>query len=174
MWVTGSKNFCSGRAPVMCSGKKYRVNRGFTLIEILVAISIVAMVLAVSVPSSIKFYQSIQYRQAVRTVEAILTSARHGAITSGRPSSVLINPYNNRLIYSEKVEQLPAALTIAVRSAAELNREDLAVIRFYPEGGSSGGEIDITRPGGAGVTLLVDWLIGRITQQRYGIRQDAS
>jgi len=138
------------------------------------AISIAAMVLAVSVPASVRFYQSMQYREAIRTAQATLTSARHRAITTGQPSNVLIDPGKNSIELAGKVEQLPEALVIAVRSAAEVNVAGKAVIRFYPEGGSSGGEIDITRPGGAGVTLLVDWLIGGVAQQQYGIRQDAT
>lgn len=147
--------------------------RGFTLVELLVAISVAALVMVVSVPASVRFYQSIQYHEAVRTVAAVLTSARHGAINSGQSGNVFIDPENNTVAYAGKVENLPAALNIAVRSAAELNRNNQAVIRFYPEGGSSGGEIDITRPGGAGVTLVIDWLVGRITQQAYGIEQNA-
>ena len=41
------------------------------------------------------------------------------------------------------------------------------MIRFYPEGGSSGGGIDMERPGGTGVRISVDWLVGRVSQEAY-------
>jgi len=54
-----------------------------------------------------------------------------------------------------------------VHSARELNRDAEGVVRFYPEGGSSGGDIDIARPDGSGVKISVDWLVGRVTHQKY-------
>ena len=40
----------------------------FTLVELLVAIAIVGLLMAVTVPGSIRMYESMQYRQAVRDV----------------------------------------------------------------------------------------------------------
>ena len=37
----------------------------------------------------------------------------------------------------------PESLDISGKTARELNRDGLGVIRFYPQGDSSGGEIDI-------------------------------
>jgi hypothetical protein len=52
--------------------------------------------------------------------------------------------------------------------AAEVSpKPGLAAIRFYPAGGSSGGEISVTRPTGAGVNLTVDWLLGDVAQEAF-------
>ena len=70
-----------------------RANRwGFTMLELLVAISIIGLVLAVAVPSSVQFYQSMQYRQAVRDVVTTLASARYRAINSGQAQDVAVDP----------------------------------------------------------------------------------
>ncbi len=45
---------------------------GFTLLELLAAITVVGILLAVSVPASIKFYESVQYRQAIRDTITLL------------------------------------------------------------------------------------------------------
>ena len=50
-----------------------------------------------------------------------------------------------------------------MHSASELNRDSLGVIRFYPEGGSSGGGIDLGREDGSGVRISVHWLVGRVS-----------
>jgi len=34
-----------------------------------------------------------------------------------------------------------------------------------PEGGSTGGTIELVRPSGAGVNIRVDWLLGQISQE---------
>ncbi len=58
--------------------------RGFTLVELLVSLAIAAVLLAVSVPSAGRFYQSMQYRSAVRDVVSALNGARYAAVNSGR------------------------------------------------------------------------------------------
>ena len=140
---------------------------GFTMLEMLVAISIVGLLLAVAVPASFRFYESIQYRQAVRDVITTLASARYRAINSGRAQDVAIDPVANIIRFNDQRKQLPDGFNIAVHTAREVNREREGVIRFYPEGGSSGGGIDLERPGGSGVRISVDWLMGRVSQVAY-------
>lgn len=154
---------CSSSAPRRSSP----LVRGFTMLEMLVAITIVGLLLAVTVPASARFYESIQYRQAVRDVITALASARYRAINSGRAQDVTVDPRDNRLGSNGEVTYLPEGFEIAVHSARELNRDSLGVIRFYPEGGSSGGGIDLQRKGGAGVRISVDWLVGRVSQEAY-------
>ena len=71
-------------------------SRGFTLIELLIAIAIAGLVLAVSVPATARFYQSVQYRAAVRDVIGLLASARYVAIKSGRAQDVKVNVPENQ------------------------------------------------------------------------------
>ena len=146
-----------------------RTKAGFTMIELLVAITIVGMLMAVAVPASMRFYQSIQYRQAVRDVITVLSSARYAAVNTGRAQDVVINPKTNELRFNEQRTQLPEGLNLVVTSAQEVNRQEEGVIRFYPEGGSSGGGVDIERPGADGVRVSVDWLVGRVMQERYAL-----
>ncbi|RLA49008.1 MAG: general secretion pathway protein GspH [Gammaproteobacteria bacterium] len=142
---------------------------GFTLIELLAAITIMGLVLAVSIPASVRFYESIQYRQAVRDVITVLGSARYAAVNTGRAQDVIINPKTNEVRLNDRRTQLPEGLNLVVTTAREVNREDEGVIRFYPEGGSSGGGIDIERPGADGVRISVDWLVGRVSHERYAL-----
>lgn len=145
----------------------YHRARGFTMLEMLVAITIVGLLLAVTVPASARFYESIQYRQAVRDVITALASARYRAINTGRAQDVTVDPRGNRLGTNGEVTSLPKGFEVAVHSASELNSESLGVIRFYPEGGSSGGGIDLQREDGSGVRISVDWLVGRVSQEAY-------
>jgi len=139
---------------------------GFTMLELIAAISIAAIVLAVSVPATGRMYQSVLYREAVGDIVTMLQSARYAAINSGRAQDVEVNPKKNQLRFNDNYQQLPKGFKIQVHSAAQLNKRDSGIIRFYPEGGSSGGGIDLTSPTGAGVKILVDWMVGRVTQER--------
>ena len=149
------------------AASRQNAGRAFTLVELVVAISIVGVLLAASVPASVRFYESMQYNQAIRDVITTLASARFKAVNSGTAQDVLINPQTNVLRLNNDVQQLPEKFQIVVSSAAEINRESEGVIRFYPDGGSSGGDIEIAQPGGAGVKISVDWLVGRVTHVRY-------
>jgi general secretion pathway protein H len=116
-----------------------------------------------------RFYESMQYRQAVRDVITALASARYQAVNSGRAQDVSINPFTNTVTQNGESSALPDSVSLAVTSARELNRDRLAVIRFYPEGGSSGGDIDLQRTNGAGVRISIDWLVGRVSQVSYAV-----
>ena len=142
-----------------------RRNDGFTMLELLLAIAIVAMVTALAVPSSIGFYESIQRREAVRSALRIFNGAREQALSSGRYQDVMVRPQTNRIWSSRDSQTLSSALQLKVHGAAELNFSDTGVIRFYPDGSSSGGGIDIARAGGSGTRISVDWLMGRVEQQ---------
>ncbi len=142
---------------------------GFTILELLIAISIVGMVMAVSVPASARFYQSIKYREAIKDVITTLASARYRAVNTGEAQDVSINPETNVMRFNTTHRQIPENLNVAVHSSRELNRDDEGVIRFYPEGGSSGGDIDLERPDGSGIKISIDWLMGRVTQETYAV-----
>ena len=162
MWATGNDPLDGHR--------RTGGNPGFTLVELMAAMAIVAMLLALAVPASVRFYDSIQYRQAVRDVVTLLSSARYAAVNTGRAQDVVINPATRELRFGGRRTRLPGDLGLVVHSARELNREREGVIRFYPEGGSSGGGVDIERPGSDGVRISVDWLVGRVSQERYALQ----
>lgn len=137
------------------------------MLELIAAISIAAIVLAVSVPATGRMYQSVLYREAVGDVVTMLQSARYAAINTGKAQDVEVNPKTNQLRFNDRRQQLPSGFSMQIHAAQQLNRRNVGVIRFYPEGGSSGGGIDLTSPTGAGVKILVDWMVGRVTQEKH-------
>ena len=148
-------------------GIRQKNHSGFTIVELLIAITIVGLVMAASIPASVRFYESMQYRQAIRGVTTTLLSARYKAVNSGKAQDVSINPDTNTVRLNGRTTQLPAAFSIVVHAARELNRDGEGVFRFYPEGGSSGGDVEIARSNGSGVRITVDWLVGRVIQEKY-------
>ena len=135
---------------------------GFTLVEIVAAITVIGLVLALAVPQSVKAYQSIQYRASVREVITLLNSARYAAVAAGIAQDVVISADDNRVVFAGEEVRFDDDVQLAVHSAKEVNRDGLGVIRFYHDGGASGGGIDIVRGDGPTVTIAVDWLVGRV------------
>ena len=80
---------------------------------------------------------------------------------------MVINPQRRLVVLGKERRKLPKTVEIVVNTAREVNREDAGVIRFYPEGGSSGGGLDIERPGVGGVAIKVDWLLGSVSHEAY-------
>jgi general secretion pathway protein H len=155
----------AGISPI-CSGAPVP---GFTLVELLAALTIIGLVLAVSVPASMRFYQSMQYRSAVKDVISLFVSARHAALDRGVVQDVKVDIASRELRLNDTVKALPEGINVVVHAAAELNRGNVGVFRFYPEGGASGGGIDLEMPNRSGVRIGVDWLVGRVSQETYEV-----
>ncbi|TXS91324.1 prepilin-type N-terminal cleavage/methylation domain-containing protein [Parahaliea maris] len=161
-WATGAK-----AQPTTQVFRRSQPARGFTLLELVVALAIAGLLMALVVPAAGRLYSGMQYREGIREAMTVLTAARMRAITSGKPQDVEVRPDKRSIYYAGKTHTLPSGVTMAVHSARELNREGTGVIRFYPEGGASGGGIDIESSRGDGVSVEVDWLTGAVSQARY-------
>lgn len=152
------------------------LQRGFTLMELMVVFAIAALVVGVSIPFTARLFDTMQYRDAVREITAAATSARYQAITSGQPMDLVLYPdirgysvntaSNSTNVDRDRMETLADDLRMEVISAREVSPGGgLAAIRFYPQGSSTGGSVSVLRASGEGVRLRVDWLLGRVTQE---------
>jgi general secretion pathway protein H len=142
--------------------------RGFTLIELLVVLAIGAL-LAGLVPSAFDRLREVsQYRDTVRAMVLDLRQARQQALTLGQFVAFEVNLSDRQFgIEGRTKKPLPAFLEVktTVGSQGEPGNNLPAVIGFLPDGGSTGGTIELVRQSGAGVRIRVDWLFGKVTQE---------
>lgn len=146
----------------------YKSQSGFTLLEIMVAFSIMALLMGLTMPAASKMYDSMKYRDAVRSIVTAIHSTRYAAITTGLAVDFAINPGKRQFRVGQGKEQvLGAEISLAATTAREVNYGGNAVIRFYPDGSATGGSIDVRHEGGKAVRVRVGWLLGKLTQETY-------
>lgn len=79
-----------------------QTHRGVTLVELLIVISIIVLLLAISVPRLRPLMETRRIREAARAANAYIGAARNRAMETGRPVGVVI----------ERLEQQPEAAVI--------------------------------------------------------------
>lgn len=142
-------------------------SQGFTLIELLVVLAIGSMLVAL-VPSAFDRLRDVsQYRDTVRAIVVDLKQARQQALVYGQAVDFRVNLSDRQFgIAGRPFKALPPSLEVKtmVGSDGEPDSTQQASIVFLPEGGSSGGTIELVRRSGSGVRIRVDWLSGEISQ----------
>ena len=138
---------------------------GFTLLELLVALAIAGLTLTVAPSLFGKAQETIQYRSTVRSVVGELRQARLTASSRGTPSFFRVNLRERKFgADTQKLQSLPEGLDMRVIVAERLlsSGGQEASIEFLPDGGATGGSIDIVRRSGDGTRVRVDWISGQI------------
>ena len=140
--------------------------RGFTLIELVVALALAALMVALVPPALEKLRDGMHYRDTVRAIVTELRAARQRSRTEGTEVRFFVDLAGRRFGLDERnLRSVPQPLQVRVTVAGiEWRAEQVGAIRFLPQGGATGGSVDILRPAGGGVRITVDWLSAAVSQ----------
>ena len=140
-------------------------NSGFTLVELLVVLAILALALAVIPPSLTGAVDSARFKSTQRDLVSALRYARSRAVNSQQAASVNINVKQGtmQVVGRQRTLSIPddVALTLVTAQREQLSAYEGA-IRFYPDGSSTGGQVHLRR-GEQVFVIDVNWLTGRVT-----------
>jgi general secretion pathway protein H len=141
--------------------------RGFSLVELIVVMVLIAVLAGIGAAAISSGLPGQQLRGAAREVAVELRFARAQAIATGREQTFEINVGDKRWSSAGKRQgTLPAELeVIATTAREEQPARETAVIRFFPEGASTGGRVVLKR-GDAAWRIDVGWLTGEVTLSR--------
>ena len=139
--------------------------RGFTLLELLVVLVLVALVLALVPPMLSKGVPEVELRAAVRSLAAGMSEARSRAIARNTEVAFTVDVEARTFAIGDGGAARAVARELSlslVTAQSDQLAETRGSIRFFPDGSSTGGRITLSR-GESSYDVSVDWLTGRVS-----------
>jgi general secretion pathway protein H len=134
---------------------------GFTLIEMQAAMLIIALVAAL-VFATMSGTGRTQLKAVALQTEALLRRERLGAILTARSREVSIDGQHRAFVGdSGRRVEIPRDVTVDILSADERWSGRQAIVRFLPDGTSSGTVVKLSREG-AIYEIRVNWYTGSV------------
>lgn len=157
----------SGQAARTIRRRTISLTGGFTLVEMLVVLVIASLVLALVGTSISRNVSGAEMRAAASKVAAGLRYTRTRAILSKSETVFLVDTENGSFRAAEREDQqLPKGMNVELNTArSELTSESVGGIRFFPDGGSTGGNVRLEANGRI-YRVNVAWLTGEATVER--------
>ncbi len=145
------------------AGSKLR-QRGFTLLELMIVLVIAAIMMAVVPPMISSALPGAELKASARKVAAGLRYARNRSLTSDEETTLMLDLETKQFNVSgkKKTFQIHKDLELTLLTAeSEMVAENKGAIRFFPDGGSTGGRISLSTDKRK-YAVDVDWLTGKV------------
>ncbi len=145
------------------------MSRGYSLMELVVVLAILAVVAAVVTPAVGRTADDLRVRAELAGVASFLRAAREQAVTRGQAVEVSLDRDGRALLMRrpgrDGDEGVHASRRVSplLRLAAD---PSLARVTFLPHGMSSGGRFRVEAPGPKAYVITIDPLTGRVTTLR--------
>ncbi|MFT4888452.1 MAG: general secretion pathway protein H [Pseudohongiellaceae bacterium] len=158
--------------------KTSKSQAGFTLLEILLVLTIIGMASALVVPNITNF-ESRTFDAQIRQANSLLNYARRIAVVKGQPAvvSFIINSDGSKETRERRISPVgewhSEGIQLRFRDSSdrEVEIDDRIDITFFPEGGSTGGTLLISLADtaeGESIAIQIDPFTGRIDTTSVG------
>jgi len=151
------------KARTSSTTRRERGAAGFTLVELMVVLGLLALAYLLVAPSLNKAVGIGESRVASRELLAALREARATAIAEGREVRFIVDGVSANYGAGQARAPIPRGFDIAseVPPSRRLTQR-IGAIDFFPDGSSTGGAVVLAMRGGQRTTIAVDWLTGHV------------
>jgi general secretion pathway protein H len=145
--------------------------RGVSLIEIVIVITLIAVMSLLAASAMNGGVKGMQLRSAAKQVASQLRFTRTRAIATGQTQRFVIDPAQHAWRAVDRHGEIPDALRVTFTGARELQPSPgEGAILFFADGASTGGRVRIARDTAAW-NIDVAWLTGEVRLERAGAAQ---
>jgi type II secretion system protein H len=118
------------------SGKEGMARRGFTLIELMIVVAIMAVVLAMGVPSFQQALRKEGFRKTLSDIQDVCQNTRAQAITNGAPADMVFNLRDRTVAGGGSRATIEDSTDIRMLdiNLTEYKDSESAKVRFFPNG----------------------------------------
>jgi prepilin-type N-terminal cleavage/methylation domain-containing protein len=151
----------------MGRGEALNDERGFTLLELIVALLVIALAVGLALPAIGRSTESLRVRAEVAGFSAMLRHARERAIVTQRAQAVVVDPGSHRVsrIAGGPDGEVRESRVLSERLTIDADPPPALTVRFEPQGGSSGADFRLSS-GNVVYRVTVDALTGRVRSTR--------
>lgn len=138
-------------------------DEGFTLVEMLVVLALVAVLLMISLPYSTSSGEARKLDAIAQIIAAKLRETQASSLSSNRERSLTLDIGKGMLVQTDpdKTFEIPKGITLSIVTSDNEILDDAGAFRFFPDGGSTGGRIIMSK-GGNRREIAISWLTGGI------------
>ncbi|MFQ5765781.1 MAG: GspH/FimT family pseudopilin [Rhodospirillales bacterium] len=143
-----------------------RSEAGFTVIELIVVLALLALAYALVAPSITAVFDRPRLDNAARNVAGSLREARALAIETFRDTRFVVAPDRRSWQSGERTGVVAEGIDLSLERPASRDKgaKEAKEIVFFPDGSSTGGRV-LLRRGERIRVIAVEWLTGRVSER---------
>ena len=136
---------------------------GFTLVEMLVVLGLIAMAMAISLPYAKNSGEARQLEAFAQEVASQMRNARTSAIGRNIETSVEVDLEDRTIISVSptKRQMIPAYINVNLITAQDQVETSKLIYQFFPDGGATGGKLIFTGKASR-AEIDINWLTGAV------------
>ncbi|RKX60590.1 MAG: hypothetical protein DRP28_01000 [Thermodesulfobacteriota bacterium] len=141
-------------------------SRGFTLIELLVVLVLIGIFSSLVFVAVAGGILRSEERRFVQSFTQTLVRARSAGLGRGEAVRFLIDGESRTFcVEGLKWQDIPESIKVEGKGVGEVE-PGIHAVTFYPDGSSSGGEIDLKWEGGRMDRIVIDRFLGLVGMER--------